>query len=84
MERLTSGLIRVPYSGQGTALLRVRDRAIVPTEGRPYVVEVAGTAGDRVLFGKTVHDVKSRVVALRATIEAGLDDIRSVRRRGAL
>jgi hypothetical protein len=44
-------------------------REVVPTEGRPYQVQVTDAQDPQVLFGKTVRDVKARIVAAGVTVE---------------
>jgi hypothetical protein len=43
-------------------------REVVPTEGRAVRVEVSGSSDAQILFGKTICEVKARVVAATVTV----------------
>jgi len=61
--------VRGPSPDGGGIVYEFETREVVPTEGRPYQVEVSGSGDPRVLFGRTAHEVKARIIAAKATVE---------------
>ena len=61
--------VRGPSPAGDGVVFEFEAREVVPTEGRPYQVQVSGPSDHRVLFGKTVHEVKARIIAASATVE---------------
>jgi hypothetical protein len=55
-------------SGDGL-VFEFETRELVPTEGRPYQVQVSDESEPRVLFGRTVREIKARIVAEEVTLE---------------